>query len=55
VPRFSALQRSSRRTFQPNPLLATADGTVADISMRPSLSNYSNYLVTTKTPRAAWW
>jgi murein DD-endopeptidase MepM/ murein hydrolase activator NlpD len=38
------LQRD-RRGEPTDPVLATADGTVAYISLRPSLSNYGNYLV----------
>jgi murein DD-endopeptidase MepM/ murein hydrolase activator NlpD len=38
------LQRDQRGE-PTDPVLATADGTVAYISMRPSLSNYGNYLV----------
>ena len=38
------LQRD-RRGEPTDPVLATADGTVAYISTRPSLSNYGNYLV----------
>jgi peptidoglycan LD-endopeptidase LytH len=38
------LQRD-RRGEPTDPVLATADGTVAYISTRPSLSNYGNYLI----------
>ena len=38
------LQRDQRGE-PTDPVLATADGTVAYISTRPSLSNYGNYLV----------
>jgi len=38
------LQRD-RRGEPTDPVLATADGTVAYINLRPSLSNYGNYLV----------
>lgn len=38
------LQRD-KRGEPTDPILATADGTVAYISMRPSLSNYGNYLI----------
>ena len=38
------LQRDQRGE-PTDPVLATADGTVAYISLRPSLSNYGNYLV----------
>lgn len=38
------LQRD-RRGEPTDPVLATADGTVAYVNLRPSLSNYGNYLV----------
>jgi len=38
------LQRD-RRGEPTDPVLATADGTVAYVSLRPSLSNYGNYLI----------
>ncbi len=37
--------RRDRRGEPTDPVLATADGTVAYISIHPSLSNYGNYLV----------